>query len=58
VCALLVVDIGTDNLAFDRGWRDMDGAAANGPMISRWSSAPKCPHVFFSAEKAVMPEQV
>jgi beta-lactamase class A len=28
------------------------------PMITRWSSAPKCPRVFLSAETAVMPEQV
>jgi hypothetical protein len=28
------------------------------PMITRWSSAPKCPLVFLSAEKAVIPEQV
>jgi hypothetical protein len=28
------------------------------PMISKWSAAPKCPRVFLSADKAVMPEQV
>ena len=28
------------------------------PMITRWSSAPTCSRVFFSAESAVMPEQV
>jgi hypothetical protein len=27
-------------------------------MITKWSSAPKCPRVFLSAENAVMPEQV
>ena len=60
VRALLRVEIGDDDFARDAAgaiWTALPPTPP-APMMTRWSSGPTWSRAFFSADRAVMPEQV